>query len=156
MDTFGKKERSAIMQAVKSTGNASTELRLMRIFRTRKITGWRRHYRLFGTPDFAFPTARVAVFVDGCFWHGHPCRNIRPAANRQYWDSKIAANCRRDSAVNAALRAKGWSVVRIRECELKGGTSLNRKLKRIAEIASPVDPRHLRQDKRKKTHRRAL
>lgn len=118
-DVFSKKERSQIMRAVKSKGNKSTELKLIEQFKILKIKGWRRNYNLFGKPDFVFPKKRVAVFVDGCFWHGHDCRNTRPSANKEYWENKRQKNIERDHLVNKTLSEKGWNVIRIWECELK-------------------------------------
>ena len=114
-DTFSKRKRSAIMRAVHGYANKSTENRLAAIFRARKITGWRRGYPLFGSPDFVFPKERVAVFVDGCFWHGCPKHYRRPKSRRKYWDAKIQRNQQRDRQVTRILRAKGWRVVRIWE-----------------------------------------
>jgi DNA mismatch endonuclease (patch repair protein) len=71
-DVFTKKKRSQVMAAIRSTGNRANELRLAAIFRAHGITGWRRHQALPGKPDFVFRRERLAVFVDGCFWHG--CR----------------------------------------------------------------------------------
>ena len=107
------------MRAVKSSGNRSTELKLIEFFRAHKITGWRRNYSLFGKPDFTFPKKRVVVFADGCFWHGHTCRNLSPSANKEFWEKKIDRNKKRDRLVSRELRKKGWSVVRIWECEIK-------------------------------------
>lgn len=76
------------MRQIKSKGNKSTELRLIAVFKKNKITGWRRHYPVKGHPDFVFPKEKIAVFVDGCFWHGHDCRNTRPDAHQEYWDKK--------------------------------------------------------------------
>ena len=76
------------MRQVKSQKNKSTELRLIQVFKEQHITGWRRNYRVKGHPDFVFPKQRVAVFVDGCFWHGHDCRNTRPSDNQEYWQKK--------------------------------------------------------------------
>ena len=70
-DTFTKKKRSQIMKAVKSKGNISTEIKLIKLFKEKKIKGWRRNYKLFGNPDFVFPKSKIALFADGCFWHGH-------------------------------------------------------------------------------------
>ena len=74
-----------------------------------------------GKPDIALPGRRLAVFVNGCFWHGHDCaRGARvPKANRDYWTGKIARNRARDIASRAALEAKGWRVETVWECELK-------------------------------------
>jgi DNA mismatch endonuclease (patch repair protein) len=90
-------------------------LRLIAIFRAHGITGWRRHRPLFGKPDFIFPQQRLAVFVDGCFWHGCPRCYARPKSNRKLWDTKIAVNRARDRKVNRTLRRDGWNVVRIWE-----------------------------------------
>jgi len=76
------------------------------------ITGWRRHLPLPGTPDFAFPKAKLAVFVDGCFWHGCPKHGQLPASNVEFWTRKITLNKRRDRKTSAALRAKGWRIIR--------------------------------------------
>jgi len=118
-DTFSKEERSEIMRAVKSKGNKSTELKLIQIFKNHKINGWCRNYPLIGKPDFVFPKLRIVVFVDGCFWHGHNCRNVKPSDNSEYWEKKIAKNIKRDISVNKMLEAKKWCVVRFWECELK-------------------------------------
>lgn len=118
-DRITKKKRSENMAAVKGRGNKSTELKLAALFRENKITGWRRHYkRLEGTPDFAFPRRKLAVFIDGCFWHG--CKDSKlPTSNKEFWKKKIASNKKRDWRVNKGIRAKGWKVVRIWEHEMK-------------------------------------
>lgn len=69
-DVFSKAKRSQIMQRVKSSGNKSTEEKLIQYFSERNITGWRRHYNVKGHPDFVFLDKHIAIFVDGCFWHG--------------------------------------------------------------------------------------
>ncbi len=107
------------MKAVKSSGNKSTELKLIEYFKKAGINGWRRNYKLFGSPDFVFPKRRLAIFVDGCFWHGHDCRNTKPADNADYWRGKIARNRKRDELVSATLQEKGWRVMRIWECQIK-------------------------------------
>jgi DNA mismatch endonuclease (patch repair protein) len=117
-DVVSKSKRSAIMKAVKSSGNLSTELKLIKIFKKLRITGWRRNYKLLGRPDFVFPTKRVIVFVDGCFWHGHNCRNTHPSANRVYWENKIGNNKNRDKRISNSLKKDAWIVVRIWECEI--------------------------------------
>ena len=116
--------RSALMAKVRSRGNASTELRLATLFRRFKIHGWRRNQLVDGNPDFLFRRKRVAVFVDGCFWHGCQICYRRPAANRLYWDAKVSRNKARDRHVNRTLRKKGWCVVRVWEHELKSSTAL--------------------------------
>lgn len=102
-DTFAKQKRSQIMKTVKSRGNKSTEIKLIEIFRSHHITGWRRNYKLPGHPDFTFPKRQVVVFADGCFWHGHKCRNITPSDNAEYWKNKIKRNRARDKTINNEL-----------------------------------------------------
>ena len=106
------------MSRIKGRGNKATELRLIGIFKTRRITGWRRHWPMEGKPDFVFPMLRLAVFVDGCFWHGCPLHATQPKSNSAFWETKLARNQARDRYVTRALRAQGWRVLRVWEHEL--------------------------------------
>ena len=117
-DVFTKDERSKIMSGVKSKKNKSTELKIIQIFKKYHIKGWRRNYKIFGNPDFVFPQLKLIVFTDGCFWHGHNCRNTEPVDNAVYWQNKIVKNRSRDRLVSLKLIKKGWHVLRIWECEL--------------------------------------
>jgi len=73
-----------------------------------------------GRPDLAFPMYRTAIFVHGCFWHGHDCRAGRaPSSNKQYWVDKIAANQERDLRQGDELKARGWRVITVWECQTK-------------------------------------
>lgn len=128
-DTFDKQTRSHVMRQVKSNRNKSTELKLIQFFRVKKITGWRRNSKLFGKPDFVFPEKKIAIFVDGCFWHGHKCRNTSPKANQEYWVNKIHRNKMRDKLVSRTLKEKNWTVIRIWECCLNE-SKLNRIFKK--------------------------
>ena len=118
-DVFDKQQRSQIMQKVKSRGNKSTELKLILVFRENNISGWRRNYKVKGHPDFVFLDKKIAIFVDGCFWQGHDCRNTTPSDNKEYWDRKRQRNIQHDKEVTAIFEARGWTVIRIWECELK-------------------------------------
>jgi DNA mismatch endonuclease (patch repair protein) len=118
-DVYNKAKRSAVMRSVKSKGNKSTELRLIEVFREQGIKGWRRGYSVAGHPDFVFLSKHVAVFVDGCFWHGHNCRNTQPKENQDFWAKKIGGNIERDLAITKKFESRGWKVIRIWECELK-------------------------------------
>ncbi|WRS28402.1 very short patch repair endonuclease [Oscillospiraceae bacterium MB08-C2-2] len=118
-DVYDKATRSAVMSKVRSKGNKSTELRLIEVFHEYGITGWRRNYTVKGHPDFVFMERRIAVFVDGCFWHGHDCRNTRPKENEDFWAAKRERNIMHDREVTAKFEQRGWTVVRIWECELK-------------------------------------
>jgi len=73
---------------------------------------------LVGRPDFVFPRARVALFVDGCFWRGCPKHSNLPVNNRDFWRTKLDANKARDVLVNRTLRKLGWRVLRVWEHEL--------------------------------------
>ena len=119
MDIFTTKKRSAIMRNIMSKKNKSTELRLIEVFRRFGIKGWKRNYPVKGHPDFVFLSLKIAVFVDGCFWHGHDCRNTRPADNEDFWKKKQDRNRRHDQEITALFLRRGWKVVRIWECELK-------------------------------------
>jgi len=83
------------------------------------VRGWRCHWsRVPGKPDIAWPGRRVAVFVDGAFWHGHPSRH-RPGRSGEFWDKKIARNVERDRRVDAELTALGWHVLRLWDFEVQ-------------------------------------
>jgi DNA mismatch endonuclease (patch repair protein) len=127
-DVFTKEQRSNVMRQVKSSSNKSTELKLIVFFKTNNIKGWCRNYKLFGKPDFTFPKQKIAIFVDGCFWHGHDCRNTRPKDNADYWTKKRERNIKRDKEVTETLQNKGWTVIRLWECELKKEELLKEKL----------------------------
>ena len=117
--TFGGLTRAQLMSRIRGDGNKTTEQRLIALLRNAGLAGWRRRSTLRGKPDFSWPTARVAVFVDGCFWHRHDCgRNLTPRTNAKAWREKINANQARDRRVNRALRRDGWSVLRVWECAL--------------------------------------
>jgi DNA mismatch endonuclease (patch repair protein) len=117
-DVFTKAKRSAVMSRIRGRGNKDTELALMKLLRQHGITGWRRNQKVFGKPDFLFRRNRLALFVDGCFWHGCPKHCKIPAGNRRFWKKKFAANKARDRRVNRELHKLGWRVVRIWEHDL--------------------------------------
>ena len=117
-DVFTKAKRSAVMSRIRGRGNKDTEIALARLLRQNKITGWRRHLPIFGRPDFAFPKQKLAVFVDGCFWHGCSKHFSLPANNRAFWKRKFTTNKLRDILVTRTLRSQGWRVLRIWEHDL--------------------------------------
>lgn len=117
-DVFTPQKRSEIMARVKSRGNRTTEMRLITIFRDYKITGWRRRAPMFGHPDFVFRRVRIAVFVDGCFWHGCPIHGSIPETNRAFWAAKLERNVNRDRAVAERLQSRGWGVLRVWQHDL--------------------------------------
>jgi DNA mismatch endonuclease, patch repair protein len=108
------------MSRIKSRGNASTELKFMRLLRRQHVTGWRRHLKVFGIrPDFVFKRIRTAVFIDGCFWHGCPT-HCNVWTLEPYWRDKIVKNGVRDVRQEIILHEAGWNVRRIWEHDLKG------------------------------------
>ncbi len=161
-DVFTKARRSEVMSRIRSRGNRDTEVALARLLRAHGVTGWRRQGEIRNAEcgvrnlvragsrrllrvkvDFVFRRERVAVFVDGCFWHGCPLHspparwlrkssmpgrgNLRRGAKarrtgKAFWREKLAANWSRDRAVNRALRRAGWGVVRIWEHTLRWAT----------------------------------
>jgi DNA mismatch endonuclease (patch repair protein) len=129
-DTFSDDKRSDIMSRVRSRRNKSTELALIKIFKEQGIKGWRRDYEVKGHPDFIFLNIKAAIFVDGCFWHGHDCRNTQPEDNKEYWQQKRERNIKRDIGTTESFNKRGWLVIRIWECELKKAnrTSLLKKI----------------------------
>ena len=100
------------------------------LLRRSRLKGWRRHSPLPGRPDFAWPRFRVALFVDGCFWHGCPRCYQTPKSNVDYWRTKVAGNRRRDRSVSRRLRERGWVVLRVWECRLKT-TSTRSRIERV-------------------------
>ena len=118
------------MACVKSGKNKSTELRFISILKSKGIAGWRRHYPLTGRPDFVFPRLKIAVFIDGCFWHRCPKHCRLPSSNINYWNEKIEKNKIRDRKITKVLKMKDWRVIRIWEHEIKS-IKLDHKLNRI-------------------------
>ena len=118
------------MQSIRGKGNKTTELRMVTIFRELGISGWRRHQKLPGKPDFVFQKLKVAVFVDGCFWHGCPRCYRAPQTRSEFWRAKVETNRRRDRRVGRQLRKMGWSVLRFWECRLKNESVVGNRILR--------------------------
>jgi DNA mismatch endonuclease (patch repair protein) len=118
--TFGNvsAQRSKVMASVKAKGNKATEERLRMALVRLGTSGWFMHSDQIGKPDFYFRRQRLAIFVDGCFWHGCPKCGHTPRTNSRYWHEKIEGNRRRDRRTNQMLRHKGIRVLRFWEHEL--------------------------------------
>ncbi len=128
-DVFTAEKRSAVMRRVKGK-DTSPEL-VVRKMLTRMGVRYRLHRAdLPGKPDIVMAGRKIAIFVHGCFWHGHDCaRGARmPKANRPYWEAKIGRNRTRDGQHRAALEAAGWRVLTLWECGLKDEAALRRML----------------------------
>lgn len=141
-DVFSKAKRSAVMRGVRRSGTAA-ELRLRTIVRECDA-----HYRLNnralpGSPDLSNVTGGWAIFVHGCFWHGHPyCQRTKgdhrgriPTTNADWWERKLASNRERDSRKSRALRGMGLNVLTVWECELKHAERLRRRVRRFLDRA---------------------
>ncbi len=128
-DVYPPEKRSAVMRRVKGK-NTSPELAVRKAL-TKLGARYRLHRKdLPGNPDIVMPGRRLALFIHGCFWHGHDCaRGSRvPKQNRDYWVGKVARNAARDVQSRKALAALGWWVETIWECDLKDAAALEARL----------------------------
>jgi len=114
-----KKERSTRMAAIRGRNNKTTEAVVVLLLRQNQIWGWRRHLPLPGRPDFTFKKQRLAIFIDGCFWHGCPRHSHSIATNPIFWEKKIISNRQRDRRNTRELRRRGWKVLRLWEHQLR-------------------------------------
>lgn len=130
-DVFTKEKRSEVMSRIKGKGNKDTELAMIQILRINHISGWRRNQAILGKPDFIFRKNKVALFVDGCFWHGCPKHSNMPRNNREFWEKKLQGNKNRDKLVSRELEKMGWKVIRVWEHELANS---DRVAKRIINV----------------------
>ncbi|HEY0650398.1 DNA mismatch endonuclease Vsr [Phenylobacterium sp.] len=131
-DVYGPEKRSAVMRRVKGR-NTTPEMKVRKAL-TKLGDRYRLHRKdLPGNPDIVMPGRRLALFVHGCFWHGHDCaRGARvPKQNRDYWVAKVARNMARDAKNAEALTAAGWRVETIWECELKNASALEERLRAL-------------------------
>lgn len=120
MDHVSKQVRSKIMAAVRSRGNTTTELPLGKLLWASGLRGYRKHWKAaVGKPDFAWPSRKIAVFVDGCFWHGCAKCKYLPRTNSDFWRNKMETNRARDKRVTRQLRSQGWTVLRFWEHAVK-------------------------------------
>ena len=138
-DVYSVEKRSAVMRRVR--GKDTTPERAVRRLLTELGARYRLHRAdLPGKPDIVMSGRRLAIFVHGCFWHGHDCaRGARvPKANRDYWLGKVGRNRARDEAHHAALTAAGWRVETVWECELKDAATLRARAERWLGNADPT------------------
>ena len=128
MDRMGKAERSRLMASIKSSGT-KPEMRLAAALRFQGI----RIRRIYGPEkiDIAVPGSKLAIFVDGCFWHQCPKHSHLPKSNRGYWLPKLKANASRAKAKDLRLRKKGWSVIHVWEHSLASEASAEKQAKRL-------------------------
>jgi DNA mismatch endonuclease, patch repair protein len=138
-DAMSHAARSLLMSKVRGRGNRSTEARVQGALVSRGLRGWVKHpAQVPGRPDFYFPRRRLALFVDGCFWHGCPrCARAVPRSRTTFWRNKLRANKNRDRRVGKLLRQQGYRVVRVWEHELANP----RWFKRLQETIEVQVPR---------------
>ncbi len=127
-------QRSRTMRAVRGRGNVSTELKIVKILKAGSIKGWRRHLNLPGHPDFTFPSQRVVLFVDGCFWHGCARCYRAPKERADYWREKVERNRSRDKQVSVTLRKAGWRVIRVWEHDIAKEQTILSRLNRMLTV----------------------
>jgi DNA mismatch endonuclease, patch repair protein len=120
MDAVSPETRSYMMSRVRGDMPTGPERRVGSMLWRNGARDYRKNCRLHpGKPDFCFHRIKTAVFVHGCFWHGHGCRVGRPPkSNAGYWKAKISANRRRDRRVLSALGRMGWRTAVVWECQL--------------------------------------
>ena len=136
MDTLSPERRSALMKRVKRA-DTKAEITLRKELHRQGLRYVIGDQRLPGTPDLVFPKYKAVVFVHGCFWHGHDCRQGRaPTSNAGYWAPKLAANRERDARKEQALRNLGWRVFTVWGCEASEGGVANNAFGLASKIRS--------------------
>ena len=136
-DVFTKAKRSEVMALIRSKGT-KIEQKLIRRIKESGLRGYSMNPRMYANPDIVFTRYRVAIFCDGDFWHGKNYKKLEPKLKNKFWKEKIQANKKRDRKYNAALRKKGWVVLRFWESEIN--TNLE---KCFAQITSALTARKL-------------
>lgn len=127
MDHLSKSDRSALMSRIRSR-DTIPELVVRSVLHALDYRFRVCAQDLPGRPDVVFRGMRKAIFIHGCFWHGHSCRMglAQPRSNVDYWSGKLLQNVRRDAAVRTELIARGWEVLEVWECQVKTGEWLER------------------------------
>ena len=132
MDLVSKEKRSYIMSRIRSV-NTKPEIRVRKMLKVLDIPLRFHSKNLPGKPDIVINKKNIAIFVNGCFWHNHNCKNGKiPANNRKFWKQKIERNIQRDYSSESKLRRMGWHVYKVWECKLESGAK--RIMKRISKI----------------------
>ncbi len=132
-------ERSRTMAAIRGKNNRTTELRLRMALVRAGISGWEANVsELPGKPDFFFRNKKIAVFVDGCFWHGCPKCGHYPKTRKKFWKTKILRNKERDKQNRRLLRKEGIKVISIWEHSLKNQKGVNLKIKQIRNFLTEI------------------
>ena len=117
-DVHTQEQRTYNMSCIRGK-NTGPELTLRKILFAEGFRGYRIHYDLPGKPDIVFTKKKIAIFIDGCFWHKCPLCFHEPETRKEFWMKKIQSNVDRDKKVNELLKNDGWTVIRIWEHEIK-------------------------------------
>src|SRR5262245_61155591 len=136
MDRLSVAQRAALMSRIRGR-NTTTELVVRKLLRAQGYR-YRLHRRdLPGCPDLVLSRRRIVLFVHGCFWHRHSCRRGRstPTANAAFWQTKLLANRARDKRARRRLRAAGWTVFVIWECQTRNLAALSVRLRKCLSEA---------------------
>lgn len=117
-DVLTKRQRSLNMSRIKSR-HTTPELIIRKLLFSKGLRGYRLHRNLRGRPDIIYPVNKLAIFIDGCFWH--KCRKcfIKPTTRVKFWENKLSGNVKRDKVISSELEKTGWQVLRIWEHEVK-------------------------------------
>lgn len=127
--------RSRTMAAIRSKGNRTTELKLRMAMVRAGIGGWTMHRKdIVGTPDFFFQERRLAVFVDGCFWHGCPSCGHIPKTRSRFWAAKLQRNKTRDLVAVEKLKDDGIRTLRIWEHDLKSNEDRDAAIGKVCDL----------------------
>lgn len=114
VDILSKKQRSYCMSQIKAK-NTKPEIIFRKYIWSKGIKNFIVKNRFTGKPDLVFTKKKIAVFIDGCFWHKCPKCYIKPKSNKSFWNSKIKQNLKRDAVVNKSLKSEGWNILRFWE-----------------------------------------
>lgn len=134
-DVMTVEQRSRCMSNIKGK-NTKPELQLRKALWARGLR-YRVNAALIGRPDIVFPRQKLAIFVDGCFWHGCPIHGTNPVTNADFWENKIKGNIERDRRVTSQLTKLGWAVIRVWEHEIK--ECLDKVINNIIELLRKAD-----------------
>ena len=121
-DVLTREQRANNMSKIRGK-NTGPEVKLRKLLWSAGIRGYRIHYSLPGKPDIVFTKTKVAIFIDGCFWHKCPICFQEPETRKEFWMKKIQSNIDRDQKVNTQLKDMGWTVLRFWEHEIKKNPS---------------------------------
>ncbi len=122
-DRITREQRSRNMANIKGK-NTKLEMVVRRYLFSHGLR-YRIHYEILGRPDIAFPRHKIAIFINGCFWHQHGCElSAKPKTRTEFWQKKLATNKERDQKIQWELTDEGWEVITIWECDLKSTTAL--------------------------------